>query len=228
MAAKRMFLRELIDSDLFLEMPATAQNLYFHLGMRADDDGFINNSKKIMRAVRSSEDDLKILLVKHLVIKFESGVVVITHWLLNNQIRKDRYKETIHKKEKACLRVTDGREYEIAIAPMDTNGLPDGNHMTPQISLDKNRLVQDRKEKYRLESEVITETDYMRLIQEYPERVVEEVICKILSKPYRNCLNTGTIAQWCEQRISSHHSGEDIRNNQNCEDILMRIAMERR
>ena len=79
MAEKRMFTQKIIDSDAFLEMPTSAQALYFHLNMRADDDGFVNNPKKITRYVGAAEDDLKLLLLKRFIIGFESGVIVIKH-----------------------------------------------------------------------------------------------------------------------------------------------------
>lgn len=90
MAERRMFAKSIIDSDLFLDMPATTQLLYFHLGMRADDDGFIANPKSIMRAVACSNDDMFLLIEKGFVIKFDSGVIVIRHWKINNSIRGDR------------------------------------------------------------------------------------------------------------------------------------------
>lgn len=86
MAEKRMFARKIIDSDAFLEMPLSAQALYFHLNMRADDDGFVNNPKRITDYVNASVDDLKILLTKRFVIGFESGVIVIRHWKIHNTI----------------------------------------------------------------------------------------------------------------------------------------------
>ena len=94
MAEKRMFTQKIIDSDAFLEMPLSAQALYFHLNMRADDDGFINNPKRIQRTIGSTEDDLKLLIVKRFVICFESGVIVIKHWRMHNTLRKDRYNPT--------------------------------------------------------------------------------------------------------------------------------------
>jgi len=102
MAKRRMFSLDIIDSDAFLDMPQSAQNLYFHLGMRADDDGFIG-PKKVMRMLGSQEDDIKILVAKRYVLPFESGVVVIKHWPLNNYIQKDRYSETKYLKEKNQL-----------------------------------------------------------------------------------------------------------------------------
>ena len=87
-----MFSLKIVDSDLFLDMPLSSQCLYFHLSMRADDDGFVNNSKKIIKIIGANEDDLKILIAKGFVIVFEQGIIVITHWKINNFIRKDRYK----------------------------------------------------------------------------------------------------------------------------------------
>lgn len=98
-----MFSKSVIDSDLFLDMPLSAQAFYFHLSMRADDDGFVNNPKKIQRMVGASEDDCKILVAKKFIIPFESGIVVIRHWKIHNYIQKDRYKETVYFDEKAQL-----------------------------------------------------------------------------------------------------------------------------
>ena len=111
MAERRMFAKTIIDSDAFLEMPATAQMLYFHLAMRADDDGFINNPKRIMRMIGSGEDDLKLLILKKFIIPFESGVVVIKHWKIHNYIRKDTYNETKYKQEKATLELDENSAY---------------------------------------------------------------------------------------------------------------------
>ena len=103
MAERRMFAKMLIDSDSFLDMPPTAQNLYFHLSMRADDDGFVNSPRKIQRMVSAADDDLKLLLAKGYIIAFESGVIVIKHWKMHNYIQKDRYKPTIYQHEKSLL-----------------------------------------------------------------------------------------------------------------------------
>ena len=100
MAERRMFAKTIIDSDAFLDMPMSAQCLYFHLSMRADDDGFVNNPRKIQRMVGASEDDAKILMAKRFIIVFDSGVVVIKHWWIHNYIQKDRYKPTAYVEEK--------------------------------------------------------------------------------------------------------------------------------
>lgn len=98
-----MFAKTIIDSDAFLDMPLSSQALYFHLAMRADDDGFINNPKKLQRMVGCGEDDLKLLMVKKFILVFESGVIVIKHWKIHNYIRSDRYKPTLYQEEKIRL-----------------------------------------------------------------------------------------------------------------------------
>ena len=133
MAERRMFSKTIIDSDAFLDMPLSAQALYFHLSMRADDDGFINNPKKIQRMVGSSEDDLKLLLVKHFIIAFESGIVVIKHWKIHNYIRNDRYKETVYQEEKSLLEVKENNAYTLGIP----DGVPDGYQTETQVRLGK-------------------------------------------------------------------------------------------
>lgn len=113
MAERRMFAKSIIDSDAFLDMPLSSQALYFHLGMRADDDGFVNSPKKIQRITGSSEDDLKLLIAKNFVIPFESGVVVLKHWKIHNYIQKDRYKETNYLEEKAQLYTKENKSYSL-------------------------------------------------------------------------------------------------------------------
>ena len=103
MAERRMFAKAIIDSDIFLDMPVTARLLYYDLAMRADDDGFINAPKKIMRMIGASQDDLNILILRKFIIHFETGIVVIKHWRIHNYIQNDRYKETVYLEEKNQL-----------------------------------------------------------------------------------------------------------------------------
>ncbi|MEK7578396.1 MAG: hypothetical protein AAB456_01590 [Patescibacteria group bacterium] len=105
-----MFSPDIVCSDAFLDMPPSTQALYFHLAVRADDDGFVN-PKMIMRLIGSPDDDLKVLLAKRFVLKFESGVVVIKHWLIHNLIRADLYKETLYLEEKNIIGVKDNGAY---------------------------------------------------------------------------------------------------------------------
>ena len=119
MANRRMFSLSVIDTDKFLDMPVSSQLLYFHLGMRADDDGFVSSPKRIARTTNCGDDDLRILATKGYIIPFESGVVVIRHWRQNNQLRSDRYRETVCKNEKATLSIIDNIYIE------STNEAPD-------------------------------------------------------------------------------------------------------
>ena len=107
MARRRMFSLDVVDTDKFLDMPSSTQALYFHLGMRADDDGFISSPKRITKTVNCSEDDLKLLIAKRYLIPFESGVVVISDWKINNWIRSDRKQSTRYKYEKSLLDINN-------------------------------------------------------------------------------------------------------------------------
>ena len=111
MAERRMFAKTIIDSDAFLDMPQSTQLLYFHLSMRADDDGFVNNPKNIMRMIGAKTDDLNVLFTKKFLLPFESGVVVIKHWRIHNYIQKDRYKQTKYKDEKNTLYLDENNAY---------------------------------------------------------------------------------------------------------------------
>ena len=138
MAKKRMFAMSIIDSDAFLDMPSTAQNLYFHLNMRADDDGFIGNARRIMRDVRATEDDLKILLAKSFLIEFDGSVYVIKHWWLHNTLRSDRYVATTYTDEKSMLTVKENKAYTLSGNQMATKWQPLGNaDIDKDIDIDK-------------------------------------------------------------------------------------------
>jgi 5-methylcytosine-specific restriction endonuclease McrA len=108
-----MFAKTIIDSDAFLDMPLSSQALYFHLSMRGDDDGFINNPRKIQKMVGASDDDLKVLIMKNFIIPFESGVVVIKHWKIHNYIRGDRKKDTVYPEEMSLLTEKDNGAYSL-------------------------------------------------------------------------------------------------------------------
>jgi hypothetical protein len=140
-----MFSKQIIDSDAFLEMPLSAQALYFHLSMRADDDGFVDNPRKIQRMVSASGDDLKLLIAKRYILTFESGVIVIKHWRIHNTLRNDRYKETVYLEEKAMLTVKDNKSYTEK-NKLNTVGIPNGNQVETQYSIDKNSIDKSSKE----------------------------------------------------------------------------------
>ena len=139
MAERRMFAKTIIDSDAFLDMPNSSQNLYFHLCMRADDDGFVNQPKSIMRICGSKDDDLKLLVVKKFIIPFENGVIVIKHWRIHNYIRKDTYNETKYLEEKASLLLDENNSY--TTTQKDRQRVVDGS--LTQVRLGKVRLGKD-------------------------------------------------------------------------------------
>ena len=142
MANRRMFSLQVVDTDAFLEMPSSSQLLYFHLAMRADDDGFVSNPKKILRSIGCQDDDLKVVLSKRFILGFESGIVVIKHWLIHNLIRHDRYTETQWVKEKAMLSI-DEKTKKYSLNKGDNRVIPDGNQLAPQVRLGKVRLGKD-------------------------------------------------------------------------------------
>lgn len=137
MAQRRMFSKSIIDTDKFLEMPATTQLLYFHLGMRADDDGFVSSPRKILAFTNCTNDDLKVLISKGFIIPFESGIIVITHWKQHNYIQADRYRKTIYTEERKQLELV-GNVY-ILLA----NRIQNESDTEPQYRVSKD-IVRDR------------------------------------------------------------------------------------
>lgn len=135
-----MFSPEIVCSEEFVEMPPSSRELYFQLGMRADDDGFIQ-PKSVIRAIGAKEDDLKVLIAKRFVLPFGTGVVVIKHWLLHNMIRTDRYKETRFLEEKKSLFIKENKAYtdnhDNGNPLSATKWQPNGNHPAPQVRLGK-------------------------------------------------------------------------------------------
>lgn len=108
-----MFSKSIVLSDAFLDMPATARCLYFTLNMYGDDDGFVNSPKAIMRQCGSSDDDMKILIAKKYLIPFESGIIVIKDWRINNYLRSDRYQQTKYTEEKSRLSIEKNGSYRL-------------------------------------------------------------------------------------------------------------------
>lgn len=168
MAERRMFAKTIIDSDTFLDMPMSTQALYFHLSMRADDDGFINNPKRIQRMVGAGDDDLKLLIAKSFIITFDSGVVVIKHWRIHNYIQSDRYKPTIYAEEKAMLSVEPNKAYTL-----DTECIHDGYIEDTQVRLGKDRIGKDSIDKNRIETrEERAKIDYELIARMYNDTCV--------------------------------------------------------
>ena len=147
MAKRRMFSQQITESDSFLDMPLSSQALYFHLGMSADDDGFVNNPKRIQRVIGANEDDLKLLIAKKFIIPFESGIVVIKHWKIHNYIRGDRIKETVYAEEMAMLTTKDNGAYTLIAddncQSNDSQVTDKCPHRLGKVSIGKDRLGKD-------------------------------------------------------------------------------------
>ncbi len=153
-----MFSKSIVDSDAFMDMPQSSQLLYFHLCMRADDEGFVGNPKRIIRMVGSNDDDYKILFAKSFIIPFESGVCVIKHWLIHNTIRMDRFNPTTYQDEKCLLNTKENKAY--------TLGKPNGNQMATQVKLSKVNIREDKIEAS------------LNFLKEIPEDKLEEMYQK--------------------------------------------------
>lgn len=166
MADRRMFSKTIVDSDAFLDMPATTQNLYFHLNMRADDEGFVDAPKKIMRAVGANQNDIEILLAKRYLLSFESGVIVIKHWKIHNCIRKDRMKDTLYQEEKAQLFEKGNGSY--------TDCQPNDNQLStmcqPSVGIGKDSIGKDREGKESMGDFLPTRSPITEIIEHWNEK----------------------------------------------------------
>jgi uncharacterized phage protein (TIGR02220 family) len=165
MAQKRMFDKSIIDSDAFLDMSLSSQALYFHLNMRADDEGFINNPKRIMRMIGCNDDDLTILILKKFILPFESGVIVIKHWRINNYLRADRFNPTSCFDERKNLEIQKNGIYSIKM----NDGIPFDNQMptTGCHRIEKNRIEENRIEKNRGEEISLKDTQLIEKVIDY-------------------------------------------------------------
>lgn len=191
MANKRMFSIDVTETDSFLEMPLTAQALYFHLAMRGDDDGFVSNPRSIMRVTGCSENDLKTLVESGYIITFRSGVIVISDWKVNNYLRGDRYKPTTFQNELSMLTETANKRYVLGSdSQRSTVGIPDDSQMETQYSIEKNRAVVDTAADSRTDScfaEIVQHFEQvigifprsaLDKLQRYCDSIPAEVICK--------------------------------------------------
>lgn len=200
MAQKRMFDKTITNSDEFIEMPISCQVLYFHLSMNADDDGFVNNWKSIMRMIGTKEDDLKVLIAKQFIIPFESGVIVIKHWRINNFLRKDRHNDTKFQKELSMLAINESQEYVWL-----TSGQP---------SIDKNRL-----DKNSIDKNIYGEFKNVKLADEEYEKLkeanllpyIEKLSSYIASKGKKYKSHYATILNWSrkEQKTAPNWFDKD-------------------
>ena len=180
MAQKRMFSLSVVDTDKFLEMPVSSRLLYYELGMRADDDGFVDNWKKILMFTGLKEDDMKLLITKQFVIPFESGVIVIRHWRLNNYLQNDRTKPTIYQQELKQLELDNNNVYTL-----DTKCIH---------SIDKNSIVKNS-----IDNNIYC-VEFEELWKQYPKKVGKQDALK----HYTNARKSGTTFEEVQEGLKKY------------------------
>lgn len=176
-----MFSPKITESDAFMEMPPSSQNLYFHLNMSADDDGFVGSPKRVMRMIGAKDDDLKILIAKRFVIVFKTGVCVIKHWRIHNYIRSDRKQDTLYVEELQQLALKDNQSYTECHTKCQTSG-------STCDTLDKIRL-----DKIRLDKKENSDIEEKKEIKE------ENVIPPLKNNVFKYCLdrkNNVNVEKW--------------------------------
>lgn len=225
LAERRMFAKTIIDSDAFLEMPDSSQLLYFHLAMRADDDGFVNKPKTIMKMCGCKDDDMTLLFMKKFLIPFESGVVVIKHWKIHNYIRKDTYTETKYKEEKALLETDENGAYRISCTGSSRvrDGCVTGTSTQESIgeeidSVSKGEYISPAappktvRHKYGSEKNVLlTDDEYRKLSERFPEDYeerIENMSVGIAIHGYKYKSHYLAILKWAE-RDADKSAGKD-------------------
>jgi len=222
-AERRMFAKVIVDTDAFLDMPLSAQALYFHLGIRADDEGFVSSPKRIQRLIGAADDDLKLLIAKRFVLAFQSGVIVIKHWRISNALRKERIKPTLYQEEKSTLYLKpDGAytDHPVDVVPElpedGDKGFPECRQDDAQVSpechpgdakmsqqyrlgkykVGKSRLGKDSKEKDRVVGEGKETPQDAATVNPFPYDEYREIFCEncpSLPKPQKT-------VNWTEAR----------------------------
>lgn len=205
-AKKRMFSVDIVGSDAFLDLPHTAQALYFQLGMRADDDGFVGNPKTIQRIAGTKASDLELLVKKRFLLQFPSGVVVIKHWKINNDIKKDRYSPTVYTDEFQMLYTKENKAYterNANVSTLDTEPEQNVSTLDTQYSIDKNRLDKNSIEKKKhahgfFSNVLLTDDEMQKLAIEVPnyEDYIERLSHYIESSGKKYKSHYATILSW--------------------------------
>ena len=241
-AERRMFAKTIIDSDAFLDMSVTARLLYYDLSMRADDDGFVNSPKKIMRMIGASEDDLRMLAARKFIIPFDNGVVVIKHWKIHNYIRKDTYRETSYKEQKELLELDENNSYRLLPLVDDTSTIRGRSVYDPstQDSIGYSKdIVRDNinnniptpkpsKHKYGEHSNVLlTDDEYQKLIDRFPDDYIDrinELSTGLALYGYKYKSHYLAILKWAEKDRKKHNVTNKISHNQDGDNIFLSIA----
>ena len=206
-ANKRMFSVDVTETDAFLEMPLTAQALYFHLGMRGDDDGFVSNPRSIVRVSGCSESDLTILAQSGYIITFRSGVIVISDWKVNNNLRNDRYKPTTFQDERSMLSETANKRYILNGGnQLDTIGIPSDNQVTTQHSIAEHNRERSSKKATAAAADSRSDSDLAKIVQQY-EQTIGQFPRSALDKlqNYRSSIPTEVICKAFDEAAESGH-----------------------
>jgi hypothetical protein len=248
MAERRMFAKTIVLSDAFLDMPLSARCLYFTLGMLADDDGFVNSPKSIMRQAGASTDDLNLLMAKRFILAFDSGVIVIKHWRIHNYIQKDRYKESKYMEEKATLMIDQNGAYTECIQDVSTldtqvrlgkdrDRIELGEGSVGEDAPDINVGNKSTKHKYGAYKNVLlTDEDMDKLQEEFPadwsdrvERLSEYIAST--GKKYKS--HYATILNWSrkeikeptykKQAVEPEWLNKEIKKEENTNDEIERL-----
>lgn len=193
MPEKRMFTKKITESDAFLEMPLSTQCLYFHLNMFADDDGFVNSPKRVMRTIGASEDDLKLLIAKAFILVFENGVIVIKHWRMHNTLQNDRYHPTDYQEEYEMLGLKDNKAY---------TWKQNGNILETEHNITELNLTKPRHKYGLYKNVLLSDEDMEKLKQEFPNDYQEriEAVSEYVAssgKKYKDFL--ATIRKWAKR-----------------------------
>jgi hypothetical protein len=200
-----MFSLGVLETDAFLDMPLSAQALYFHLNLRADDDGFVGNPKRLTQSLGANLDDLKLLVAKRFLIAFDDGVIVIKHWRMHNAIKRDRYTQTNFTEDLMMLDIKDNGAYTLRDgALLENKWSTDGAQMAQTCSADKIRIDKVSKDKdrhkYGVDANVLlTDEEYEKLKNLYPddyEQRIDDLSLYLSSKgkTYKN--HFATIRNW--------------------------------
>lgn len=214
MANKRMFSLSVVDTDNFLEMPISSRLLYYELGMRADDDGFVDNWKKILLFTGLKEDDMKILMSKNFIIPFDSGVIVIRHWRLNNYLQKDRLKPTIHQEELQKLDIDDNNVYNLYTKCI---------HSIDKNSIDKNSIVYNIYGEF--QNVKLTDEEYNKLKDKNLLSYIEDLSRYLENHPRKKyASHYATILTW--SRKDNKNNGSDILENFDKNNKIDKISKE--
>lgn len=241
-----MFTKKIVDSDDFLELPPSAQALYFHLNMAADDDGFVNNPRKIQRGCDASVEDFNLLSQKRFILCFD-GLAVIKHWRMHNTLRKDRYKPTQYTEQMALLDIKeDGSYTEKNLGNhLATTWQPNGNHLATQYSIDKNSIEESSVDKGSIgeapppsspsfygkyQNVILSADDLETLKKDFPDdfdKRIEKLSAymKSTGKTYENHL--ATIQYWAKQDKEKQKNEKQTQNAHSGSNPFLNMARDK-